>query len=104
THYSNLISIGTLTNTGGNTSGLTAADIDGLTWVNDGTDFSWWKWDGTISGTAPAMGTMAAIRTNRLENGIWASDFISWLGSDANNDQRRVDRGSGAWWPGAYQN
>ena len=103
THYGSLTGIVTATDTGGNTSGLTAADIDGLTWANDGTDFSWWKWDGTISGTAPAMGTMADIRTNRLENGIWASDFISWLGGDANNDQRRVDRGEGVWWPGAYQ-
>ena len=104
THYSNLISIGDFTNTGGNTAGLTAADIDGLAWTNDGGEFSWWQWSGTISGTAPAMGTKADIRTTRLEDGgIWVDDFKSWLGGDANKDQRRVDRGEGTWWPGAYQ-
>ena len=101
THYSGLTGIGTFTDTGGNTSGHTAGDIDGLAWTGD--DFSWWQWNGTISGTAPAMGTKADIRTNRLEDGIWVDAFKSWLGGDANKDQRRVDRGEGAWWPGAYQ-
>lgn len=97
-HYNKLIGVD-ITDNGGNVSGRTAKDIDGLTWSNDASTTYYWTWNGTINGNTPALTSQSDVR-NRV-NGI-CSDFVSWSGSDFNMDQRNVAR-SGDWWPGAYQ-
>lgn len=51
-------------------------------------------------GSAPAKATGDDIyeRINAI-----SPEFASWLGSDFNFDQFHTGRGSGPWWPGAYQ-
>ena len=85
---------------GGNVSGLTSDDIDALTWSNDDNDSYYWKWDGTINGSAPSFTNQLNVynRVNEL-----CLDFINWSGSDFYKDQRNAARGNGDWWPGAYQ-
>lgn len=98
THYNILLGVD-VTDNGGNVSGRTAKDIDGLTWSNDASTTYYWTWNGTINGNTPALTSQSDVR-NRV-NGI-CSGFVSWSGSDFNMDQRNVAR-SGDWWPGAYQ-
>lgn len=98
-HYNTLSGV-TSTDNGGNVSGLTSDDIDALTWSNDDNDSYYWKWDGTINGSAPSFTTQLNVynRVNEL-----CLDFINWSGSDFYKDQRNAARGNGDWWPGAYQ-
>ena len=98
THYNKLINV-ISTENGGNVSGYTATDFDGLTWSNDASTTYYWKWNGTINEIAPALTSQSDV-SNRV-NGI-CSGFVSWSGSDFNMDQRNLAR-SGDWWPGAYQ-
>ena len=98
-HYNTLSGV-TSTDNGGNVSGLTAGDIDALTWSNDDNDSYYWKWDGTINGSAPSFTTQLNVY-NRV-NGL-CPDFVTWSGSDFYKDQRNAARGNGDWWPGAYQ-
>ena len=83
-----------------NTSGKASGDIDGLSWSDEGGSSCYWKWNGTISGSAPAMPEAASV-TDRVSQVNQA--FVVWSGSNFAMDQRNVAR-SGAWWPGAYQN
>jgi predicted outer membrane repeat protein len=98
-HYNKLSGV-TSTDNGGNVYGLTSDDIDALTWSNDDNDSYYWKWDGTINGSAPSFTNQLNVynRVNEL-----CLDFINWSGSDFYKDQRNVARGNGDWWPGAYQ-
>ncbi len=96
----NTVSKVTSNDNGGNVSGLTSDDIDDLTWSNDDNDSYYWKWDGTINGSAPSFTNQLNVynRVNEL-----CLDFINWSGSDFYKDQRNAARGNGDWWPGAYQ-
>ena len=98
-HYNTLSGV-TSTDNGGNVSGLTAGDIDALTWSNDDSDSYYWKWDGTINGSAPSFTNQLNVY-NRV-NGV-CLDFVNWSGSDFYKDQRNAARGDGDWWPGSYQ-
>ena len=82
-----------------NASGKASGDIDGLAWSDEGSSSYYWKWNGTISGSAPAMPEAASV-TDRVTQINEA--FVLWSGSDFGMDQRHVVR-AGAWWPGAYQ-
>lgn len=102
THYNTVAAIGTNTNSGGNVSGVTSGDIDGLSWSNTGSISYYWKWDGTFNSSAPSMGNESGI-TSRMST--ICSAFTDWIGgSDLVKDQRNAGRNSSAWWPGAYQN
>ncbi len=83
----------------GDTSGKAKADLGALSW--DASVFAW-KWNGTVSGgyTPITSGDFATAI------GSGSSTFKSWLQSIGaiNKDQLGTDRGSGNWWPGAYQN
>jgi endonuclease/exonuclease/phosphatase family metal-dependent hydrolase len=98
-HYNKLSGV-TSTDNGGNVSGLTSGKIGALEWSNDDNDSYYWKWDGTINGSAPSFTNQLNVynRVNEL-----CLDFINWSGSDFYKDQRNVARGNGDWWPGAYQ-
>lgn len=82
-----------------NAGGKASGDIDGLAWSDEGSSSYYWKWNGTISGSAPAMPEAASV-TDRVTQINEA--FVLWSGSDFGMDQRHVAR-AGAWWPGAYQ-
>ena len=94
--YTHYYSASSITDNGGNVSGVLSADVDGLSW-----DTNYWKWDGTFSGTAPAKTNKTDV-TSRVNSA--SSDFMTWSGGDFGKDQRGVSRGTGNWWPGAYQN
>ena len=98
-HYNTLSNV-TSTDNGGNVSGLTSDNIGALTWSNDDNDSYYWKWDGTIKGSAPSFTTQLNVY-NRV-NGL-CPNFVTWSGSDFYKDQRNAARGNGDWWPGAYQ-
>ena len=94
--YNHYYSASTITDNGGNVSGILSGDVDGLSWNN-----SCWQWDGTFGGVAPSKTNKTAVN-GRVNTA--SSDFVSWSGSDFGKDQRGVSRGNGDWWPGAYQN
>ena len=96
--YNQLGSVASMvqTDSGGNVTGLTASDIDGLAWTDD-----CWQWSGTIGGSAPAMTTATDV-IDRL-NTVNAA-FVTWIASpDDHYDYYGNNRGDGSWWPGAYQ-
>ena len=99
--YNHIYSSTSFTDGGGNVSGKLSSDIDGLTWSNTGSSSYYWKWDGTFNSDAPTKTNKTSVNT-RVNTA--SSAFMSWSGSDFNKDQRGVNRGSGDWWPGAYQN
>ena len=99
--YNHIYSSTSFTDGGGNVRGKLSSDIDGLTWSNTGSSSYYWKWDGTFNSDAPTKTNMTSVNT-RVNTA--SSAFMSWSGSDFNKDQRGVNRGSGDWWPGAYQN
>lgn len=90
-------------NTGGsytssNDSGSkSAANFGGLTWNNNT-----WEWNGSLSGGYTAI--TASSFASQLNTA--SSGFKTWLEEKGvlNKDQIGNDRGSGEWWPGAYQN
>ena len=93
--YSDLYGYKTVTDSGGNTGGLSAGSPGSLSWTN-----GCWMWDGLFAGNAPSKATGDDIyeRLNSI-----SPDFASWLGADFSYDQFHTSRGSGPWWPGAYQ-
>ncbi len=99
--YNHIYSSTSFTDGGGNVSGKLSSDIDGLTWSNTGSSSYYWKWDGTFNSDAPTKTNKTSVNA-RVNTA--SSAFMSWSGSDFNKDQRGVNRGSGDWWPGAYQN
>jgi len=99
--YNHIYSSTSFTDGGGNVSGKLSSDIDGLTWDNTGSSSYYWKWDGTFDSVEPGKTNKTDVNT-RVNTA--SSAFMSWSGSDFNKDQRGVNRGSGDWWPGAYQN
>ena len=114
-HYNSVDGI-TATDNGGNTTGNTKADIDGLAWTanTSSTGGDYWAWNGTFGGVAPALVTSDNVKvlleTICTDNSITAGgkDFVGWCGGDFHYDQRHVSRGTtndvpGPWWPGAYQ-
>lgn len=80
------------------TSGKTASDFGSLAW--DSTNHVW-NWNGTLTGgyTAITASDFATIL------GSANAAFKSWLETEGvlNKDQLGNARGSGSWWPGAYQ-
>ena len=83
----------------GDTAGKSKADLGSLAW--DASNFVW-KWNGTVAGgftPITSSGFSSAI-------GSASSSFKSWLEEKGvlGKDQLGTDRGSGSWWPGAYQN
>ena len=94
-HYSDLYGYKTLTDAGGNTGGLSMSSLGDLSWED-----RCWKWNGLVGGSAPAKATGDDIyeRLNAI-----SPEFASWLGADFNYDQFHSSRGTGSWWPGAYQ-
>lgn len=93
--YSDLYGYKTVTDAGGNMGGLSASSPGSLSWTT-----GCWMWDGLFGGSAPAKATGDDIyeRINTI-----SPEFASWLGSDFSYDQFHTTRGSGPWWPGAYQ-
>ncbi len=95
-----------LTKKGGNSSysgsgdveGKSSADFGALAW--DATYFIW-TWDGTLSGGF--SGITASAFASALNSA--SPDFKTWLQEIGalDKDQLGNARGSGAWWPGAYQ-
>ena len=95
-----------LTKKGGNSSysgsgdveGKSSADFGALAW--DATNFIW-TWDGTLSGGF--SGITASAFASALNSA--SPDFKTWLQEIGalDKDQLGNARGSGAWWPGAYQ-
>ncbi len=83
----------------GDTAGKAKADLGSLTW--DSSIFAW-KWNGTVAGGHTPI-TSANFSTVL---GSASPAFKSWLQETGaiNKDQLGTDRGSGDWWPGAYQN
>ena len=82
----------------GDTAGKSKADLGSLAW--DASNFVW-KWNGTVAGgftPITSSGFSSAI-------GSASSSFKSWLEEKGvlGKDQLGTDRGSGNWWPGAYQ-
>lgn len=82
----------------GDTAGKSKADLGSLAW--DASVFAW-KWNGTVAGgntPITASGFSSAI-------GSASSSFKSWLEEEGvlSEDQLGNNRGSGDWWPGAYQ-
>ena len=83
----------------GDTAGKAKADLGSLAW--DSSIFVW-KWNGTVAGgytPITSSGFSSAI-------GSASSSFKSWLEEEGvlSKDQLGNNRGSGDWWPGAYQN
>ena len=82
----------------GDTAGKSKDSFGDLNW--DSSLFIW-KWNGTLAGgytPITASGFSNAI-------GSASSAFKSWLEEEGvlGKDQLGTDRGSGDWWPGAYQ-
>ena len=82
----------------GDTSGKNAADMGSLAWDNTS---GVWSWNGTLAGGGSRITTDAFAAA--LGNG--SADFKAWLEEIGalNKDQLGNARGSGNWWPGAYQ-
>lgn len=80
------------------TSGKSKSDFGSLAW--DSTDFVW-KWNGTLAGGY--TGISASDFATQIGNG--SASFKAWLEEKGvlNKDQLGNDRGTGSWWPGAYQ-
>ena len=86
------------TDSGGNVTGRTASNFDGLSWTS-----GLWQWSGTIGGNTPSKTTANNV-ISRLTS-INAA-YVDWIATpDIRYDYRGVDRGEGGaeWWPGAYQ-
>ena len=98
-HYNTVIGVN-VTDNDGNVGNLTSIAFDGLEWSDEDSNSYYWKWNGTVNGSAPSMTNQSGV-TSRVND--FSSDFASWCGSDLNMDQRNVNRGNGDWWPGAYQ-
>ncbi len=81
----------------GDTGNKAAADMGSLAW--DGTD-QVWKWNGTLAGVSKIS---AATFATQVEAG--SAQFKAWLEEKGvlDKDQLGNDRGTGEWWPGAYQ-
>lgn len=83
----------------GDTAGKAISDLAGLAW--DPTKFVW-SWNGTLASGSytkiTAAGFAAALNTA-------SPAFKNWLEEKGvlNKDQLGNDRGTGEWWPGAYQ-
>lgn len=94
-YYSDLYGYNPLTDSGGNTGGLSRSSIESLDW-----DAGCWTWNGFIGGNPVSRVSYDGIyeRMNQI-----SPAFVSWLGEDFPCDQRHVGRGTGLWWPGAYQ-
>ena len=112
THYSSYDNTYvTFTDSGNNTAGKTKSSFDNLLWYEgeqtngDVITSGFWQWEGTLGGNPPSMSTKAAFEARVKEDtgAAYVERFVDWLGSDIYNDQRRVNRGDGYWWPGAYQ-
>ena len=83
--------------TSSNDSGSkSAANFGGLTWNNNT-----WEWNGSLSGGYTAI--TASSFASQLNTA--SSGFKTWLEEKGvlNKDQIGNNRGSGEWWPGAYQ-
>ena len=83
--------------TSSNDSGSkSATNFGGLTWNNNT-----WEWNGTLSGGYTAI--TASSFASQLNTA--SSGFKTWLEEKGvlNKDQIGNNRGSGEWWPGAYQ-
>ena len=82
----------------GDTSGKSKSDFGSLAW--DSAD-NVWKWNGTLAGGCTAIS--ASDFATAVESG--SASFKAWLEEKGvlNKDQLGNDRGSGDWWPGAYQ-
>lgn len=81
------------------TAGKSASDFGNLAW--DDSDHVW-SWNGALAGGyTPISATEFATILGDAN-----ATFKSWLEENGvlNKDQRGNDRGSGSWWPGAYQN
>ena len=83
----------------GDTSGKAKTDLGSLAWDSDKLV---WTWDGNLSGGY--SGITADAFASALNSA--SPDFKAWLTEIGalNKDQLGNDRGSGEWWPGAYQN
>ncbi len=112
THYSSYDNTYvTFTDSGNNTAGKTKSSFDNLLWYEgeqtngDVITSGFWQWAGTLGGNPPSMITKAAFEARVKEDtgAAYVERFVDWEGSDIYKDQRRVDRGDGYWWPGAYQ-
>lgn len=81
----------------GDSAGKSASDLGGLAW--DPTNFVW-SWNGPLAGHT---GIAGSAYSSVVAGG--SSQFKSWLeGIGAiDKDQLGNSRGSGSWWPGAYQ-
>lgn len=90
----------TITNDNG-VSECLSGSIDGLEWSNTDNSSYYWKWNGTFNSSTPDKTNKTDV-TDRVNNAC--SAFINWSDTDFVMDQRRVGRGNGDWWPGAYQN
>lgn len=88
------------TDNGGNTSGCTSIAIDDLEWSDEDNNSYYWKWNGTINGSAPSKPNSTGV-VGRVQS--YSPGFASWCGSDLYMDQLNVNRGDDGWWPGAYQ-
>ncbi len=82
----------------GDVEGKSSADLGALAW--DATNLVW-TWNGTLSGGF--SGITASAFASALNSA--SPDFKNWLQEIGalNKDQLGNDRGSSAWWPGAYQ-
>ena len=90
----------TITNNNG-VSECLSGSIDGLEWSNTDNSSYYWKWNGTFNSSTPDKTNKTDV-IDRVNNACPA--FIDWSDTDFVMDQRRVSRGNGDWWPGAYQN
>ena len=93
THYSSVADTATPTNSGGSVSGLSKSSIGSVSWT-DGC----WTWNGKIGGSTPSMATRNDV-FSKVDG--FNHDFTEWV--YFNYDQRHESRGTGSWWPGAYQ-
>ena len=93
THYSSVADTATPTDSGGNVSGLSKSSIGSAAWT-DGC----WTWNGLINGSAPSKATRDNVYS-KVDG--FNHDFTEWV--YFNYDQRHAERGTGSWWPGAYQ-
>ncbi len=82
----------------GDVEGKSSADLGALAW--DSTNLVW-SWNGTLAGGF--SGITASAFASALNSA--SPDFKNWLQEIGalNTDQLGNARGSGAWWPGAYQ-
>ena len=94
-YYSDLYGYMTVTDSGGNTGGLSRSSMGGLSWEE-----GCWNWNGQMGGKDVAKASRDNIYDHMNQ---YAPDFVSWLGGDFDFDQRHSDRGIALWWPGAYQ-